>query len=84
MVTTVPLLLFGYGVKHLPYSIVGIIQYISPTIQLLLGVFLYGEEFTSAHLITFILIWAALILFIRSKMKAAKEQTAIAEMEQVV
>lgn len=67
--TAVPLLLFGIAVLHLPLSMAGFLQYIAPTIMLFLGVFLYGEDFTTAHLITFTLIWISLILFMASSLK---------------
>ncbi len=67
VVTAIPLLLYGYGVKKLPFSIVGFFQYISPTLTLLLGVFVYKESFTLAHLITFSFIWTALVVFVLSK-----------------
>src|SRR5699024_10961395 len=61
--TAVPLLLFGSSVLHIPLSMLGFLQYIAPTIMLIIGVFIYGEAFTSAHLITFLLIWFSLILY---------------------
>src|SRR5699024_10936065 len=61
--TAVPLLLFGSAVLHTSLSMLGFLQYIAPTIILFIGVFLYDEEFTNAHLVTFILILFSLILF---------------------
>lgn len=61
--TAVPLLLFGSAVLHIPLSMLGFLQYIAPTIMLFIGVFLYDEVFTNAHLVTFILIWFSLILY---------------------
>jgi chloramphenicol-sensitive protein RarD len=63
VVTTVPLLLFGYAAKRIPLSTLGLLQYIAPTINLLLGVFIYGEEFPRTRMVGFMLIWLALILF---------------------
>jgi chloramphenicol-sensitive protein RarD len=63
VVTAVPLLLFATAARKLPYSVMGFIQYIGPTIQFLLGVFLYGEALSGLRLICFILIWAALAIF---------------------
>lgn len=71
--TAVPLLLFGIAVLHIPLSLAGFLQYIAPTIMLFLGVFLYGEDFTTAHLITFTLIWISLILFMASSLKQHKK-----------
>jgi len=53
VVTAVPLLLFAYGARRIQYSTVGFLQYIAPTGQLLVGVFLYREQFTRAHAIAF-------------------------------
>ncbi len=61
--TFLPLLWFNEGAKRLRLSTIGILQYIAPTIQLLLAVFLYGEPFTGIHLVTFGLIWTALAVF---------------------
>ncbi|MDR2122959.1 MAG: EamA family transporter RarD [Flavobacteriaceae bacterium] len=63
IVTAVPLILFAQAVKILPYSTLGFIQYISPTLQLFIGVFIFHEEFTSAHAICFLLIWIGLAFF---------------------
>ncbi len=63
VVTAVPLLLFATAARKLPYSVMGFIQYIGPTIQFLLGVFLYGETLSGPRAICFVLIWAALALF---------------------
>jgi chloramphenicol-sensitive protein RarD len=63
VITAVPLLLFATAARKLPYSVMGFIQYIGPTIQFLLGVFLYGEALSGPRLICFVLIWAALAIF---------------------
>nr|WP_077617406.1 EamA family transporter RarD [Bacillus sinesaloumensis] len=67
--TALPLLWFASGANRIPLSVVGILQYIAPTISLLLGVFLYQEHFTKVHLVTFICIWAALLIYSFSKTK---------------
>jgi|SRR5690625_1744297 len=72
--TAVPLLLFGSAVQFIPLSMAGFLQYIAPTIMLVLGVFLYGEEFTTAHLITFTLIWISLIVFMTSSINIRKKR----------
>lgn len=63
IVTAVPLILFARGARRLPLSLVGFLQYISPTLTLILGIFLYYEPFTSVHLTSFVIIWAALTIF---------------------
>jgi chloramphenicol-sensitive protein RarD len=59
-VTAIPLLLFGYSARKIPLSMLGFIQYITPTLQFLLGVFLYLEPFPKARMVGFIIIWLAL------------------------
>jgi len=63
-VTTIPLLMFASAAQSIPLSMVGIMQYIAPTLQFLLGVLVYKEPFDSAQLIGFGVVWIALILFI--------------------
>lgn len=62
-VTAVPLLLFAYGARRIPLSVVGLLQYIGPSIQLMLGVWLYGEPFGGARALGFALIWAGLAVY---------------------
>ena len=62
-VTAVPLLMFAYGARRIPLSVVGLLQYIVPTMQLMLGVWLYDEPFGIARQIAFALIAAALMLY---------------------
>ena len=62
-ITAVPLLLFAAGARRIPLSTMGLLQYISPTLQLLCGVWLFGEQLQPARLAGFVLIWAALVLF---------------------
>jgi chloramphenicol-sensitive protein RarD len=63
IVTAVPLFLFAYGARRLPYSTVGVLQYIGPTLQLACGVIFYHESFEPARAAGFALLWAALILY---------------------
>lgn len=63
LVTALPLLWFTNGAKRLQLSTMGMFQYIAPTVQLALAVLVYGERFTTAHAITFGLIWCALALY---------------------
>jgi chloramphenicol-sensitive protein RarD len=62
-ITAIPLLLFAAGARRIPLSLLGILQYIGPTLQLLVGVWLFGEPFEPARLAGFALIWAALALY---------------------
>jgi chloramphenicol-sensitive protein RarD len=63
VVTAVPLFWFGHATRHLRLITVGFLQYLSPIGSFFLGVFLYHEPFTRGQLITFSLIWLALVLF---------------------
>jgi len=63
LVTTVPLLLFASAAQRVPLTTIGVLQYINPTMQFLLGVLLYKEPFTHERLIGFSIVWAGLILF---------------------
>lgn len=61
--TSVPLVLFAAGARRINLTTLGILQYIAPTLQFLLGVFLYGETLTRERLIGFVLIWCALLIY---------------------
>ncbi|WP_106638628.1 EamA family transporter RarD [Allosphingosinicella vermicomposti] len=62
-VTAVPLLLFTAAAKRLPYSTLGFLQYIAPSLQFLLAVLAFGERLTTSHIVCFGLIWTALAIF---------------------
>lgn len=70
VVTAIPLLLFTAGARLLPLKIIGFLQYISPTLTLLIGIFVYNEAFTASHLLAFGWIWGALLLFIVSQLRS--------------
>ena len=63
VVSTIPLLLFTAAARRLPYSTLGMLQFLAPTLQFLLAVWLYGEPFGTAHAIAFGAIWTALALY---------------------
>jgi chloramphenicol-sensitive protein RarD len=63
VVTSVPLLLFGAGARAINLTTLGLLQYIAPTCQFILGVFVYDEPFTNASLVGFGIIWLALLLY---------------------
>ena len=65
ILTALPMVLFANAANRLPLSLLGFIQYLSPTIALLTGVFLFHEPFTVTHGISFGLIWLALLIFSR-------------------
>ncbi len=63
LVSATPLLLFAMAARRIPLSMVGLLQYIAPTIQLILGVLVYHEPFTQARQIGFSLVWIALAIY---------------------
>jgi chloramphenicol-sensitive protein RarD len=64
VVTIIPLLLFAAGARATPLVTIGLLQFFTPTMQFLLGVFLYHEPFDSTKAVGFVIIWTALIIFI--------------------
>jgi len=63
VVTTIPLLMFASAAKQIPLNMIGVLQYFAPTIQFLIGVFIYKEPFDHTRLIGFGIVWLALIIF---------------------
>lgn len=70
--TAVPLWLFGAGAKLIPLTRLGFLQYLSPTITLLIGLFVFGEPFDGWHAAAFSCIWAALAVFTFDSVKRAR------------
>lgn len=73
VVTAVPLLLFASAARRLPLSVIGFTQYISPTISLFIGIFMYHEGFTSIDMISFVFIWSALVMYSLSQISLNKD-----------
>ena len=71
-VTAIPLWLFGAGAKLIPLSRLGFLQYLSPTITLLIGLFIFGEPFDGWHAAAFACIWAALAVFTFDSVRRAR------------
>ncbi|MDP1546056.1 MAG: EamA family transporter RarD [Anaerolineales bacterium] len=63
IVTTIPLLMFASAAKQIPLNMIGVLQYLAPTIQFLIGIFVYKEAFDTTRLIGFSIVWLALIIF---------------------
>jgi chloramphenicol-sensitive protein RarD len=63
LVTAMPLALFAYGARRIPLSMVGLVQYIGPTLQFLIGVLVFHESFPRARAIGFAMIWSALAIY---------------------
>jgi chloramphenicol-sensitive protein RarD len=62
-ITTVPLLLFAAGARKIPLSMLGLVQYVTPTLHLLIGILIYQKPFSGVQLIGYGAIWAALALY---------------------
>ena len=81
-VTIFPLVLFGAAAKRIPLSTLGILQYIAPILQLLLGVVVYGEAVSSGEWFGFVLVWIALAVYTIDNariLKAANRSEAAAD-----
>lgn len=63
LVTTVPLLMFASAAQAIPLSLVGVLQYIAPTLQFLLGVLVYHEPFSARQFVGYAIVWTALVIF---------------------
>ena len=72
-ITSIPLMLFAKGIKGTSIVTSGILMYINPTLQLLVGVFIYNEAFTQTNAITFAFVWAAVILFVFDSLRKHKK-----------
>jgi chloramphenicol-sensitive protein RarD len=77
VITAVPLLMFGAAARRVPLSTLGILQFIAPTCQFLLGVLVYGEPFSLARLAGFVCIWLALALYVTEGLLAQRRRTAV-------
>jgi chloramphenicol-sensitive protein RarD len=78
VITAVPLLLFSAGTRSIPLTMVGLLQYITPTMQFLLGIYLYGEPFTPERLAGFCIIWTALVFFTTESFLARRKSVLAA------
>jgi chloramphenicol-sensitive protein RarD len=71
-VTAAPLLMFAAAARRMPYSTLGLLQYIAPTLQFLTAVLVFGEPLNPANLITFALIWSGCALYAADSLRAAR------------
>jgi chloramphenicol-sensitive protein RarD len=75
-VTAIPLFWFGIAATRIPLSTLGFIQYLSPTIQLLIGIFVFSEPFDTAYMVSFGLVWIGLGIYTYSVILAMKRRNA--------
>jgi chloramphenicol-sensitive protein RarD len=81
LVTSIPLLMFASAARRIPLSVIGILQYIAPTLQFLLGVFVYKEPFDPTQLVGYALVWMALIIFAVEGLRSYRAQPVVAVAE---
>jgi chloramphenicol-sensitive protein RarD len=74
-VTVVPLLLFGASAQLIPLSTVGLIQYLAPTLQLLVGVIIFNESLSGPQIVGFVAVWIALAVFTRDQVAQSRERS---------
>jgi chloramphenicol-sensitive protein RarD len=79
IVTTLPLLLFASATKRIPLSLIGLLQYITPTIHFLMGVLFYAEPFARVRAIGFGLVWVALVIFSAESWRARRAPPVVAD-----
>ena len=70
--TAVPLIWFAIAARRMPYTVIGFLQFLSPTVVFLLGLFVFGEDLRPAQLVCFVLIWGAAALFTFDLLKGSK------------
>jgi len=76
VITTVPLIFFMFAARVLKLSTIGLMQYLAPTLHLLLATLAFGEPFTSAHAVAFVCIWTALGLYSHDAVRARRRELA--------
>lgn len=72
--TALPLIGFAFGARRLPLTVLGLLQYVAPSIAFMLGVFVYKEPFGPSHLVTFGLIWAGLAIYTADSLWTIRKQ----------
>jgi chloramphenicol-sensitive protein RarD len=77
IITAIPLLLYARGIEKTTFSMIGFLQYIAPSINLFLGIFVFREHFTLSHLISFCFIWAGLLIFTMSNVGILRESLPV-------
>jgi chloramphenicol-sensitive protein RarD len=75
--TAIPLMMFATAARRMPYTVIGFLQFISPTVVFLLGLFVFGEELRPAQLACYVLIWAAAALFTWELLRGRKAREPV-------
>jgi chloramphenicol-sensitive protein RarD len=74
VVTAIPLLLFAYGARRIRLSTLGLLQYLAPSVQLILGVWVFHESFSRTRALSFSFIWAALVVYTADNLLAQRRR----------
>ncbi|MCU1433127.1 MAG: rarD [Actinotalea sp.] len=77
IITAIPLLLFGGAARRLPLSVVGLLQYLAPTLQFLIGVLVFGEEMPAARWWGFALVWMALVILTADGLRTGRAERLV-------
>lgn len=80
-VTTIPLLLFSEGAKKIPLSLVGIVQFVSPTLQMINGIIFFNDHVDFMRLMGFVIVWIAVVVFIISEYRKYQTQVRLLSMQ---
>ena len=78
LITAIPLFMFGMAATRIPLSTLGFVQYLSPTIQLMIGLFVYNEVFSPSYLISFCLVWIGLAIYTYSLIRTVRVRRRLA------
>lgn len=76
VITALPLLLFAYGARRIRLATLGLLQYIAPSVQLMIGVWVYHEPFSRSRALGFVFIWAALALYTTDNLLTQRREAA--------
>ena len=75
--TAVPLILYNIGVRLIPLGMIGMLQFIAPTLKFLIGIAVFGEPFGAMELFGFLCIWAGVLLYVLQSIKGVKTSISI-------
>ncbi|MFO8191603.1 MAG: EamA family transporter RarD [Bacillota bacterium] len=77
VITAIPLIFYARGIERTTFSMMGFLQYIAPTLQLFLGIFIFKEYFSFSHFISFCFIWVALVIFTLASANVLKDRSTV-------
>ncbi|WP_059105603.1 EamA family transporter RarD [Shouchella shacheensis] len=77
IVTAIPLMLFSFGAQRISFALIGFLQYIAPTLMLILGIFVFHEPFSAVQFVAFAFIWLALLVFTGSRLHTSRSRRSL-------